>query len=139
MEYLDFSKEMARQDVKRGKNSINTWRCILYINLTAVVLNLSFTWHDHNFFNALCAGFSMCIVIWVSSHLSSSKQEFKFDKERLLHLENMIEEKNIDGIMRQLDETKKYYEDYARYQNSTNATYPENKKPESTSPTVGKS
>lgn len=116
MDYLDFSKEMARMDVKHRSNSVKTWRALFVFNLIMGLINVAILYYQHSLINALGLGAIFGSLFWIMAELSLNKRELELDQERLNHLENLIEEKNIDGIMRQLDETKKYYEDYARYQ-----------------------
>lgn len=124
MEYLDFSKEMAIMDIKRNKNSVNTWRAVFILNIVGVIMNLLCAWHG-GFVNAICAGALIGNLLWITSQFFSSKQDLKFDQERLNHLENLSEDNNYRGMMDQLKSTQEYYQKLVSNIVETNASVTE--------------
>lgn len=149
MDYIDFSKDCCRMQIKSTKNGIMMQRGVFYLNSFLAALEGYWLYQEPtHIFTAVVGGAIIGNVLWVAMQLSSMKQDLKFDKERLIHLDKLSEDKNFQGMLQQLKNSKEHYDkiiasvvkrdhivDAKSY---FSAAYRENMQQESTSPKVEK-
>lgn len=132
MDYLDFSKECCRITIRGLKGSLCAIRGCFYLNVTLGFLNGYFIYNGQSTtFTALCTGALIGNIIWLYLNLSFLKVDLKLEKERLLHLEKLQEDKNFQGVVQQLKNSKDYYDKLIQIQidaqNRINSAYRESK------------
>lgn len=125
MEYLDFSKEMARADINHNKKFITVYRAVLCLSIALFIFNTYSIYMSRDWIVALSDGITIANILWFLGQLSFIKDELKMDQERLTHLENLSEDNIYRGMMDQLKSTQEYYQKLVSNIVETNAPYPE--------------
>lgn len=125
MNYEDFMTRMREESIRQSKKTLWMNRGILILNNIFALYQIAgiyygFSNHPINYvlFGALCAS-----IAWIWSLNWIIKLDIKNDKELIRRIEEMKEERNIEGMVKQIEESKKYYEDYARYHNIADKIY----------------
>ncbi|HMG15025.1 MAG TPA: hypothetical protein VK590_06245 [Saprospiraceae bacterium] len=143
MDYLDFSKEGCRMMIKSLKNSISAQRGCLYLNLFLALFDGWLVYSSPNhLIPSLATGALIGNVLWLAINLSHMKSDLKLEKERLSHLDKLQEDENFQGALRQLKNSKDYYDKLINIaietQNRANSIYRESTQQESLSPKAEK-
>lgn len=119
MDYIDFNMQMARQEISSTKRVILVQRSALYLNnILAIWLIFNLYLHPTYIITAITAGICICNVLWTASQLGMSKMDLKNDQDRLCRLQEHVDSEVYKGAQKQYEESKKYFDDYVKYQQS---------------------
>ncbi len=113
MEYLDFSLENSRTQIKMFKNFIFTQRGIVYLNFLLMIWQIYILYHDpSNWVAAMCAGGVISTLFWSGAHLAMLKEDLRLEKRYLSHLIKHQDNENYKGIIKQLESSKLFYDNF---------------------------